>query len=108
MEVSTPQNSNEDPDKKNHTSRNSEYSGYFQSREHELAFYFKINNVIFDKPLGIKKIHLTDANKAKELRNSYLRIFHPDRKGTTENGLNYNEICADIEATFHRVSGGKL
>ena len=85
-----------------------EHTDYFRSREHEIAFYFKINNVIFDAKLGIKKMHLVDLEKARELRNYYLRMFHPDRKVTNDSGLNYDEVCADINATFHRVSGGKL
>lgn len=108
MEVLISLDKNEDPNKRTTLLKNTEYSRYFKNREQEIAFYFKINNVIFDKCLGIKKIHMTDMRKAKELKNAYLRMFHPDRKGHDETGLNYDEISADIDATFHRVSGGKI
>ncbi|WP_323939738.1 hypothetical protein [Aeromonas caviae] len=96
------------PIKSNILSSENDYSKYFKSKEHELAFYLKINNQAFDKYLGIKKIHMIDVRKAKELKNEYLRIFHPDRKKGVDNGLNYDDICADISTIFHRVSGGKL
>lgn len=86
----------------------SECTGYFKSREHEIAFYFKTNSSIFDKYLGIKKIHMIDKSKAKELKNSYLRLFHPDRKKGINTDLDYDDVCADINATFHRISGGKI
>jgi len=86
----------------------SEFTPYFQIREHELAFYFKINNSIFDIYLGIRKVHAVDVEKARELRKKYLGMFHPDRKGDSKSGLNYDEVCADINATFKRVSGGRL
>lgn len=108
MEVLISPDKNEDPNKRITLLKNTEYSNYFKNREQEIAFYFKINNVIFDKYLGIKKIHMTDMRKAKELKNAYLRMFHPDRKAQDESGVNYNEISADIDATFHRVSGGKI
>jgi hypothetical protein len=85
-----------------------EHTSYFRSPEHEIAFYFKINNVIFDKKLGIKRIHQVDLEKAAELKKYYLRMFHPDHKTDSDSGLNYDEVCADISATFHRVSGGRL
>ncbi|AZZ75292.1 hypothetical protein CCX46_09060 [Pseudomonas sp. RU47] len=108
MEVLVSLDKSKDPKKRVILLADTEYSRYFKTREQEIAFYFKVNNMIFDKCLGIKKIHMTDMRKAKELKNAYLRMFHPDRKGQNETGLNYDEISADIDATFHRVSGGKI
>ncbi|VXC19776.1 conserved hypothetical protein [Pseudomonas sp. 8BK] len=108
MEITVSLKKDEEPIKKSTLLKNSEYSGYFQTKEHELAFYFKINNSAFDKLLGIKRIHMVDVKKANELKKTYLSLFHPDRKKNTNTGLDYNEICADINTTFHRVSGGKL
>lgn len=108
MEVLISLDKSEDPNTRITLLKSTEYSKHFKSREQEIAFYFKVNNAIFDKHLGIKKIHATDPRKAKELKNAYLRMFHPDRKGQDEMGLNYDEVSADIDATFHRVSGGKI
>lgn len=108
MEVLISLDNNEDPSKRTPLLKDTEYSRYFKNREQEIAFYFKVNNVFFDRCLGIKKIHATDPRKAKELKNAYLRMFHPDRKGQDETSVNYDEIAADISATFHRVSGGKI
>jgi hypothetical protein len=94
--------------KKNALLLETEHTSYFRSRKHEMAFYFKINNVVFDKNLGIKRIHLVNLEKARELKNYYLGIFHPDHNKDSDSGLNYDEVCADISATFYRVSGGKL
>lgn len=88
--------------------QDSEYTSYFQSKMHEIAFYFKMNNSIFDKYLGIKRIHTIDHSKANELKKSYLQIFHPDRHVKSDSELDYDQVCHDINATFHRVSGGKL
>lgn len=98
----------DDHQKKNPLLADSENTSYFQSKKHEIAFYFKMNNVNFDKYLGIKKIHMTDLSKAKELKNSYIRIFHPDSNVNSTSELNFTEICQDINNTFHRVSSGKL
>ncbi|WP_318371862.1 hypothetical protein [Enterobacter sp.] len=84
-------------------------TNYFSSRLHEIAFYFKVNNTKFDKYLGVTALHKADPIKAKELKLTYLKIFHPDAniKGEIPD-LDFNEICQDIDIYFHRVSGGKL
>lgn len=107
MTVPTLENTDNQSNKKGLLSE-TEHTDYFRSREHEIAFYFKVNNAFFDKNLGIKKIHVVNLGKAKELKNFYLRMFHPDRKINSDSGLDYDEVCKDIDATFHRVSGGKL
>lgn len=82
---------------------------YFSSRLHEMAFYFKANNAKFDKYLGVTAIHKVDPIKAKELKKTYLKIFHPDVNIKEEvSDLDFNEICQDIDTYFHRVSGGKI
>jgi len=82
---------------------------YFSSRLHEMAFYFKANNTKFDKYLGVTAIHKADPIKAKELKKTYLKIFHPDANLKEETpDLDFNEICQDIDIYFHRVSGGKI
>lgn len=88
--------------------KETENTKYFRSKEHEIAFYFKMNIKDFDLHLGIKQVHAVDVKKARELKNTYLRIFHPDRKHGSDSGLNYDEICADINLTFKRVTSGKL
>lgn len=88
--------------------KETENTKYFQSKEHEIAFYFKMNIKDFDLHLGIKQVHAKDVKKAKELKNLYLRMFHPDRKQDSDSNLNYDEICVDINFTFQRVTSGKL
>lgn len=83
---------------------------FFKDRMHELAFYFSLgaSSTYFDNDLHIKKIHVLRVEKAKELKNKYLSIFHPDSNVNSSIDLDLNQVCQDIQATFHRVSGGKL
>ncbi|OPB21769.1 hypothetical protein [Pseudomonas fluorescens] len=86
----------------------SDRTKYFQSKLHEIAFYFSVNNAVFDKHLGIKKVHTIDVNKARALRNSYLNLFHPDKNINSEIDLDFTKVSEDINGLFSRVSGGKL
>lgn len=86
-----------------------QYTHYFSSRLHEIAFFLKINNPKFDKELGIKPIHKINPKKALDLKKTYLNIFHPDKNlDNIIPDLNFNDICADIDKTFFRVTSGKL
>ncbi|HIH8979756.1 TPA: hypothetical protein ACYUTM_004917 [Serratia marcescens] len=93
---------------KNSLLEDGENTCYFKNRIHEIAFYFKENNQIFDKYLGIKKVHIVDKRKANDLRKIYLNIFHPDKNVNVENDINFNKVCDDINNVFKRLTGGEL
>ncbi|MET3068485.1 hypothetical protein [Atlantibacter hermannii] len=84
-----------------------QYTKFFKSRIHEIAFYLKANNSKFDAELEVKSIHKEIVKEAKNLKLEFKKIFHPDKKRKEED-LNFNEITQDIDAFFKRVSGGKL
>lgn len=81
---------------------------YFKSRLHELAFYFSTNNPQFDTLLGIKPIHKINHEKARDLRKIYLHIFHPEKNIISDSDLDFKKISMEINAVFHRVTGGIL
>lgn len=93
---------------KNSLLKDGENTCYFKNRIHEIAFYFKENNQIFDKYLGIKKVHMIDKKKANDLRKIYLSIFHPDKNINIENDIDFNKVCEDINNVFKRLTGGEL
>lgn len=107
MTVPTSKSSGKRPSKDD-LLQESDNTGYFKSKEHEIAFYFKLNHPEFDIRLGIKRVHQLDVEKARELRKVYLSMFHSDTNEDSASGLSCDEICADINAVFYRVSGGKL
>lgn len=84
----------------------SEFTKYFFDRNHELAFYFKSNQQIFDVLIGVKPIHKARLSRLIELKKYYLKMFHPDKHIGSSDGLDYNEICADIDSTFNRIMTG--
>lgn len=88
--------------------KDGEFTKFFKSKRHELAFFFKVNNAAFDSQLGIKKIHTVDKVKANTLKSSYLRIFHPDQNINSDLDLDLDDVCSDIASTFTRVTSGKL
>ena len=93
---------------KNSLLKDGENTCYFKNRIHEIAFYFKENNQIFDKYLGINKVHMIDKKKANDLRKIYLSIFHPDKNINVENDIDFNKVCEDINNVFKRLTGGEL
>ncbi|MEQ9970321.1 hypothetical protein ABRP72_14215 [Pectobacterium carotovorum] len=95
------------PDKeKNPLLKSKSRTHLFKSRMHEIAFYFEVNQSIFDQELDIKRIHTKDTAKAKKLRRDYLNLFHPDKNNDTD--FDYERISKDITNLFFRVTGGKL
>ena len=86
--------------------KDKERTHLFKSRQHELVFYFEVNQPCFDKELDIKRIHMKDIIKAKKLRRDYLNIFHPDKN--KDNNFDYEKVSQDITKLFFRVTGGKL
>lgn len=88
----------------------SDNTPHFKTRLNEIAFYFGIatSNPIFDKELGIKRVHQKDAEKARSLKKAYLQRLHPDKNIEDNSGVDFNELSANITKVFFRVSGGKL
>lgn len=86
----------------------SEFTKYFFDRNHELAFYFKSNQQIFDVLIGVKPIHKARLARLIELKKYYLKMFHPDKHIGSDDGLDYNEICSDIDSTFNRIMAGLI
>ncbi|MGK3227738.1 hypothetical protein ACCW94_21940 [Enterobacter soli] len=109
MEILIDLTENDNTGKKNELLTKHQYTHYFSSRLHEIAFLLKINNPKFDKELDIKPIHKINPKKALDLKKRYLNIFHPDKNIDNKiSDLNFDEICMDIERTFFRVTSGKL
>lgn len=84
-----------------------QYTKFFKSRIHEIAFLLKVNNSKLDTELEVKSIHKEVLKEAKNLKLEFKKIFHPDKK-RDEDDLDFNEITQDIDIFFNRVSGGKL
>ncbi|HBC3413547.1 hypothetical protein P3647_10855 [Vibrio parahaemolyticus] len=88
----------------------SDNTQYFKTRLHEIAFYFSIahSNPIFDKELGIKRVHQKDVEKARSLKKAYRECLHPDKHIEDNSGVDFDELSGNVEQVFFRVSGGKL
>jgi hypothetical protein len=85
------------------------YTPFFKSKKHQLAYYFEMNSDgRFDKQLGVRKIHMVNLKKARELRRFYLSIFQSNKNPELDCDVNCSSVCANIEEMFRRVSGGKL
>ncbi|MFA0265464.1 hypothetical protein AB4490_01390 [Vibrio cyclitrophicus] len=91
-------------------SASSDNTLHFKTRLNEIAFYFSIatSNPIFDKELGIKRVHQIDVEKARSLKKAYQQCLHPDKNIEDDSGVDFNELSANIAKVFSRVSGGKL
>ena len=75
---------------------------YFKSTLHKLAFMLENYNPVFDEFLGIKDIHYVDDIKAKEWRNEFQKIFHPD---TVLCEFNTTNISNTINSIYNRMVG---
>ncbi len=75
---------------------------FFITEKHKLAFMLLNYNPVFDKELGIKRLHYLDKDKAREWRNRYIKIFHPD-KGDDEQLT--NEVSSMINLLYNRMVG---
>lgn len=90
-----------------------QYTKFFKSRIHEIAFLLKVNNSKLDTELEVKSIHKEVVKEAKNLKLEFKKIFHPDKKRDMDVNVNvedldFKEITQDIDTFFNRVSGGKL
>ena len=79
-------------------------NSYFKSSFHEFAFYLHINNPIFDKNLGINRIHMIDKEKAAEFRNFYKELFKTVQRLGQYPDFDYVKIEQDIDALYNRLT----
>lgn len=75
---------------------------YFKSKLHRSAFMLTHYNSSFDKELGISRLHYVDIDTAKQWRNKYIKMFHPDN--STFLDIN-NEISSSINKLYKRMVG---
>lgn len=78
---------------------------YFKSERHKLAFMIlKHEGNTFDEELGIKKKHYIDKVIAKEWKQKYQSIFHPDNN-INDDSIDYGEVMQRINKIFNRMVG---
>jgi hypothetical protein len=78
---------------------------FFISERHKLVFLLtKHKKGIFDEELGIKKKHYIDNSVAKEWKNKYIKMFHPD-KNIDDKMFNYGEVTQCINKIYNRMVG---
>ncbi|MDI6976107.1 hypothetical protein [Serratia sp. Se-RSBMAAmG] len=83
-------------------------NSYFKSSFHEFAFYLHINNPIFDKNLGICRVHMIDKEKALELCDFYRGLFQTIKPIEQYHNLDYIKIAQDIDLLYNRLTSGLL
>ncbi|EJE4707657.1 hypothetical protein ASV39_000856 [Vibrio parahaemolyticus] len=86
---------------------------YFQSRLHELAFYYsqltEYQTNIYDTHLQFRPIHGKDISRARDLRKLHLALFHDSKsKELAELGIDANEVTQNIKMAFAQLTLGKL
>ncbi|OON93215.1 MAG: hypothetical protein ATN31_06875 [Candidatus Epulonipiscioides saccharophilum] len=79
-----------------------EANKFFISDLHEQAYKLINYNSIYDTDLGITRLHYLSADKAKEWRNQYIKMFHPDQK---QNIDMLEEIAGAINKIYRRMVG---
>ncbi len=86
---------------------------YFQSRLHELVFYYsqlsEHQTNIYDAPLQFRPIHGKDISKARDLRKLHLALFHESKsEELAKMGIDANEVTQNIKTAFAQLTLGKL
>jgi formyltetrahydrofolate synthetase len=75
---------------------------YFKSEEHKIAFMLLYYDKKFNSELGITQRHFLDKEKAKEWRNKYMKLFHPDKGKKFKD---QDQIASAITTIYKRMVG---
>ncbi|MBO2693170.1 hypothetical protein I6M59_15705 [Shewanella algae] len=78
---------------------------YFKSEKHKIGFMLlKHEGSVFDEELGIKKKHYLNKEVAKEWKQKYQSIYHPD-KNVGDSSIDYAEVTSKINKIYNRMVG---
>lgn len=84
---------------------NSAEDKYFKSEKHKIGFMLlKHEGSVFDEELGIKKKHYINKEAAKEWKQKYQSIYHPD-KNVGDSSIDYEEVMSKINKIYNRMVG---
>lgn len=84
---------------------NSPEDKYFKSEKHKISFMLlKHEGSVFDEELGIKKKHYINKEAAKEWKQKYQSIYHPD-KNVDDCSIDYMEVMSKINKIYNRMVG---
>ena len=84
---------------------NSTEDKYFKSEKHKISFMLlKHEGSFFDEELGIKKKHYIDEEAAKEWKQKYQSIYHPD-KNRGDKSIDYEGVMSKINKIYSRMVG---
>ncbi len=59
-------------------------------------------NPIYDEDLGVTRLYYLSKDKAREWRNKYIKLFHPDQGHNTDFA---EEVAMAINKIYNRMVG---